>query len=462
MRLLRKHPQRLPAGFLLFYTEVFYRQRSAEFLYNLTKNLTAHLPHNICAVLPKGIFYEQAFGSIALKWLWKLISATDKKTAAIKKGINMIYNLTAPCHFGLEKTLSFELKRAGGENIRATDGRLFFSGDEAVIAKANITSSVAERIGIVLGEFSANTFDEVFDAVKNVPLEQFAGKDDAFPIVKGHSLNSKLTSIPALQRTIKKALVLRMQEKYKTSELPESGALFPIHFLLSKDRLLLTLDTSGDGLHKRGYRAKSNAAPIKETLAAGIIDLARVRDTDSVVDPFCGSGTILIEAAMKALRIAPGMNRNFTAAGWGCFSKSVWDAAFQEARAAVRKNPDFLVRGFDIDGGAVELTKSNAWKAGVDGNVSVQRRSIADFKYPASPVKIITNPPYGERLLEKNETADIYRTMGKVLLPLGENELFVISGNETFETDFGAKAQKNRKLYNGMMMCRLFSFTSGK
>ena len=374
----------------------------------------------------------------------------------------MTYNLTAPCHFGLEKTLSFEIKRAGGEDIRATDGRLFFTGGEEVIAKMNITSAVAERVGIVLGEFKAETFDDVFDAVKNVSIEQFAGKNDAFPVAKGHSLNSKLTSIPALQRTIKKALVLRMQEKYKTSDLPEDGATFPIYFLLNKDRLLLTLDTSGEGLHKRGYRAKANAAPIKETLAAGIIDLAHIRATDSIIDPFCGSGTILIEAAMKALRIAPGMNRSFIASDWGCFNRNVWDAAFDEARAAMQKNPDFVVQGYDIDGAAVELAKSNAWKAGVDKNVIIQRRAIADFKYPTQPVKIITNPPYAERMLEQNEALEIYRTMGKVFLPLGDSELYVISGNEDFEAAFGIKAQKNRKLYNGMMMCRLYTFTNKK
>ena len=300
-----------------------------------------------------------------------------------------MYNLTAPCHFGLEKTLSFEIKRAGGENIRATDGRLFFTGDESVIARCNITSSVAERVGIVLGEFTARTFDEVFEGVKSVPMEQFVGKNDKFPVTKGHSLNSALTSIPALQRTIKKALAVRLSEKYKTSTLPETGGLFPITFLLNKDRLLLVLDTSGDGLHKRGYRAMSNAAPIKETLAAGIIDLARVRASDVVIDPFCGSGTILIEAAMKALRIAPGLNRSFLASGWDCFDKKVWENAFDESRSAIVTTPDFIAYGYDIDKEAVELTKSNAWKAGVDKSVVVAQRDRKDFHYPKEKGKII-------------------------------------------------------------------------
>lgn len=374
----------------------------------------------------------------------------------------MLYNLTAPCHFGLEKTLAFEIKRAGGENVRTTDGRLFFDGGEEVIAKINITSTVAERIGIVLGEFPAGSFDEVFDAAGKIPLESFVGRDDAFPVAKGHSLNSKLTSIPALQRTLKKAFVLRLQKHYKTTSLPETGASFPIYFLLNKDRMLLTLDTSGDGLHKRGYRSRSNAAPIKETLAAGIIDVAHVRATDNILDPFCGSGTILIESAMKALHIAPGLNRNFLASSWDCFNKKVWENAFDEARAEIREVPDFFVQGYDIDPEAVKLTKDNAWKAGVDKHIRVEKRAIADFKYPENTVKIITNPPYAERMLEEAQALEIYRTMGKVLLPLGENELYVISGNEGFETAFGAKAQKNRKLYNGMMMCRLFTYTNRK
>lgn len=369
-----------------------------------------------------------------------------------------MYNLTAPCHFGLEKTLSFEIKRAGGENIRATDGRVFFSGDESVIARANITSSVAERIGIVLGEFSAKTFDEVFEAVKNVPIEQFVGKNDKFPVTKGHSLNSALTSIPALQRTIKKALAIRLSKKYNTSELSETGELFPVSFLLNKDRMLLVLDTSGEGLHKRGYRAMSNSAPIKETLAAGIIDLARVRGTDTVIDPFCGSGTILIEAAMKALRIAPGLNRSFLASGWGCFDKKVWERAFDEARSNVVSNPDFALYGFDVDKEAVELTKSNAWKAGVDKHIEATQRDIKDFHYPKQGCKVITNPPYAERMLEQSQAEEIYRTMGRVLLPLGDNELYIINANPEFETAFGEKAAKNRKLYNGMMMCRLYSY----
>lgn len=366
------------------------------------------------------------------------------------------YKLTAPCHFGLEKTLSFEIKKAGGTDIISTDGRLFFKGGEEVIAALNITSSVAERVGIVLGEFSAGSFDEVFEGAKKAPLEQFCGKNDRFPVVKGHSINSKLTSIPALQRTIKKALAERLSAKY--GDLPEAGATYPIYFLLNKDKMLLTLDTSGTGLHKRGYRAFSNAAPIKETLAAGIADLARVRAADTVIDPFCGSGTILIESVCKALRIAPGLNRKFLAMDWDCFGKKTWENAFDEARSRIITDENFVVQGFDIDPEAVRLTADNAWKAGVEKHIRVEKKDIADFRRSSDAFKVITNPPYGERMAE-GEAEQIYRTMGKVLLPREDGQqLYVICGNDGFEAGFGEKAAKNRKLYNGMMMCRLYCY----
>ncbi len=370
----------------------------------------------------------------------------------------MKYDLTAPCHFGLEKTLAFEIKRAGGENVTSRDGRVDFTGDESVIAKANITCSVAERIGIVLARFRTVTFDDVFNNCRSIPIEQFAAKNDNIHIVKGHSLNSKLTSIPAIQRTIKKAFVLRMQEKYKIGHLPENGVTLPVHFLIMKDEMTVTLDTSGVGLHKRGYRAMSNAAPIKETLAAGIVDLAHVRDSDTVIDPFCGSGTILIEAAMKAANIAPCMNRRFAGTEFGFIDKAVWKKAFEEAKAAVKKDCSFEFQGSDIDPAAVKLTLENAQKAGVDKFLKVSQRDIRDFHYPFDGVKIITNPPYAERMGELSEAKEIYRTMGKVMLPRENSPIYVITSIEEFEDLFGEKASKNRKLYNGMIMCRLYIY----
>lgn len=372
----------------------------------------------------------------------------------------MKYRLTAPCHFGLEKTLAFEVGRAGGDEVEVRNGRADFSGDESVIAKANITCSVAERIGIVLASFKACTFDDVFENCKKIPIDEFAGRNDKLHIMSGHSLNSKLTSIPAIQRTIKKALVIRMQEKYKIKTLPETGAVFPIHFLIMKDEMTVTLDTSGEGLHKRGYRAFSNAAPIKETLAAGIADIARVRASDTVIDPFCGSGTILIEAALKAAHVAPCLYRDFAAAKWDIISKKVWDDAREAAKAEIVRDCGFTAFGYDIDPDAVSLTMQNAKKAGIDRFITVKQRDIKDFHYPSGTAKIITNPPYGERLGEVEEANRLCRTMGKVLLPRGDNSIFVISSLEKFEELFGEKADRNRKLYNGMLMCRLYSYQS--
>lgn len=372
-----------------------------------------------------------------------------------------MYRLTSPCLFGLEKTLSFEIKRAGGSNITVKDGRAFFDGDESVAAKMNITSSVAERVQILLGEFKASSFDEIFEGAKKAPIEEFAGKLDAFPVAKGHSLSSKITSIPAIQKTLKKALVERMREKHGVNALPESGDTFPVHFLLQKDIMLLTLDTTGVSLHKRGYRGRAGEAPIRETLAAGIIDLAHVRSSDIICDPFCGSGTILIEAAMKQLNIAPGMNRSFIASEWGCFHKEIWEREFREARERV-KNERITLYGFDSDMSVLELARENAWKAGVQDRIEFRQRKIEAFEYPASPLKLITNPPYAKRMLTEEETDLIYRQMGERLLPLGENSLYVITSNESFEDLFGKKADKERKLYNGMLKCRLYSYFGEK
>lgn len=372
-----------------------------------------------------------------------------------------MYKLTAPCLFGLEKTLSFEIKRAGGTNIQMKDGRAFFEGDCHVIAKMNITSSVAERVEIVLGEFKADNFDKIFEGALNVPIEEFAGRDDAFPVVKGHSLSSKITSIPALQRTVKKALAQRMSRKYKTSALPETGTVYPVRFLLQKDVMLLTLDTTGNSLHKRGYRSMSGEAPIRETLAAGIVDIAHVKADNGICDPFCGSGTILIEAAMKMLNIAPGLNRNFPASNWGCLDKKVWEREFAEARERI-KPAHVTLYGYDIDKKAVELARQNAFKAGVDRYISFEQRDIADFTYPETPCKIITNPPYAQRMLTEEQVRSIYRTMGKRLLPLGDNSLYIITSREDFGELFGQKADKDRKLYNGMLKCRLYSYFGEK
>jgi len=370
----------------------------------------------------------------------------------------MEHLLTAPCNFGLEKTLAFEIKRAGGQDIVTCDGRIDFRGGEDVIARANITCRTAERIGIVLARFRAETLDEIVENCRNIPIEVFAGRDDQLHILQGHSLNSKLSSVHAIQSRIKIGLVKRMQEKYRLQRLPETGTEFRVDFLMLKNEITITLDTTGTSLHKRGYRVFSNAAPIKETLAAGIVDLAHVRDTDTVTDPFCGSGTILTEAAMKAANIAPGLNRKFSAMYWKCFDRNVWNDAFEAARAAVKTDCGFTAYGYDIDPEAIKLTGENAEKAGVGKYIKLQLRDIKDFHYPCSGTKVITNPPYAERMGTSEEVREIYRTMGKVLLPRGDSSIYAITSIEDFEELFGEKAVKNRKLYNGMIQCRLYSY----
>ncbi len=365
------------------------------------------------------------------------------------------YRYMAPCHFGLEKTLSFEVKKIGGEDIAVSDGRVMFSGDASVCARANIGLSVAERVGIVLGQFRAKTFDELFEGIKKLPLSEYIGRYDAFPNT-GHSLNSVLKSIPACQKIVKKAMAVNLCKAYGLNTMPETGATCQIRFSIMKDEVILTLDSSGTGLHKRGYRRESNAAPIKETLAAGIIDIARVRENDIVCDPFCGSGTLLIEAGLKALNIAPGLRRSFAAEKFGFIPEKIWQEARAEAAEQVKHDAQFRAYGYDIDRECAVLTEMNAKKAGV--KITCERRDIKAFEYPEQPLKIITNPPYGERMLEVSEAREIYRTMGERLLPLNGNQLYIITPDEEFEDTFGQKADKNRKLYNGMMLCRLYSY----
>lgn len=369
----------------------------------------------------------------------------------------MKYSYAAPCHFGLEKTLSFELKKIGAEDIEVTDGRVYFSGSAEICAKANVFLSTAERVNVVLGRFHAETFEDIFQGILKLPLSEYIRADDKFPN-EGHSLNSKLTSIPALQKTVKKAMAENLLKAYGAGILPESGEHCQIRFSLMKNEFTLMLDTSGQGLHKRGYRAQSNLAPIRETLAAGIVDIARVRAGDTVCDPFCGSGTLLIESALKALNIAPGLDRSFAGERMKFLPESVWRSAREEARSLIKSDSDFRAIGYDIDGDCVKLTLENAKKAGVAKYITAQRRDIRDFAKPEVPVKIITNPPYGERMLEQSSARELYKIMGEKLLPFGENSLYAITPDAEFENIFGKPADKNRKLYNGMMMCRLYSY----
>ncbi|MDE6030860.1 MAG: class I SAM-dependent RNA methyltransferase [Oscillospiraceae bacterium] len=369
----------------------------------------------------------------------------------------MKYRYIAPCHFGLEKTLSFEVGKIGGEDITVSDGRVMFSGGAEVCAKANIGLSTAERVCAVLGQFRARTFDELFEGILRLPLSDYIGRYDAFPN-SGHSLNSVLKSVPACQKIVKKAMAVNLGKSYGVNVMAESGAECKVRFSLMKDEFTLMLDTSGAGLHKRGYRRESNAAPIKETLAAGIIDIARVRERDTVCDPFCGSGTLLIEAALKALNIAPGLRRHFAGERYGFLPAQAWQSAREQALEAIRHDSEFRAVGYDIDGECVELTLANAKKAGLEKYVKAEKRDIRDFSYGTAECKVITNPPYGERMLELSQARELYGIMGQRLLPRGGNQLYIITPDEEFEDIFGLKSDKNRKLYNGMMMCRLYQY----
>jgi putative N6-adenine-specific DNA methylase len=369
----------------------------------------------------------------------------------------MNLTLCAPCLFGLESVLSGEIKRIGGENIETTDGRVTFTGDLALLARANLWLRTAERVCIVLGSFTATSFTELFDQTTELPFEDFIGKKDAFP-VKGWSLKSGLHSIPDCQSIIKKAAVKRLEKVYEQAWFEETGPLHQIQFAIHKDVVTIMLDTSGAGLHKRGYRATSTEAPIKETLAAGIADLARVRTAATVVDPMCGSGTLLIESALRAFDIAPGIRRRFSAESWGVIPASVWQKERDAAKEAVLRDKKFRGIGFDLDPEAATLTLDNAGKAGVGSKILAAKGDLADFHLPDGDVTVLCNPPYGERLLELQEAEELYRTMGKVFPQRPGASYYIISPHEQFESLFGRKAAKRRKLYNGMIKCQLFMY----
>ncbi len=364
--------------------------------------------------------------------------------------------LCCPCHFGLESVLKYEIQKIGGTDLKVSDGKISFTGDENIVARANLCLSTAERVFIELIEFKATTFEELFQGVRAIELERYIGEHDAFP-VKGYSLNSTLHSVPDCQSIVKKAAVERLKSKYGINWFDESGPTVQIKFSILKDVVSIYLDTSGVGLHKRGYRRNSNAAPIKETLAAGIIDLARVRPDSIVCDPFCGSGTLLIESALKALRIAPGLNRRFAAEKWNCFNDKIWREERTRAIDNVDKSAEFHAIGFDIDDDAVALTLDNAHKAGIKSRLKIEQADISKFVQPEDSI-VICNPPYGERLLELREAEYIYRKMGRVLGKGGSRQSYVISPHEEFEKFFGTQARKRRKLYNGMIKCQLYMY----
>ena len=368
-----------------------------------------------------------------------------------------------PTLFGLEGLVADELKYAGFEGVQAENGRVFFEGDWREAARANVTVRCGERVLIVLAQFTATSFEELFQGTLETPWENFIGSLDSFP-VKGWSLNSQLHSIPDCQKIIKKAVVERLKDCYGNPWFEETGPAMQIQFSIMKDDVTLMLDTSGAGLHKRGYRKNANEAPIRETLAAGIVNLARVHSDSLVCDPMCGSGTLIIESAMKALNIAPGLMRRFAMERWGCFPNGIMQDVREEAGSLIKKDAPFEGIACDIDPAAVQLTKENAAKAHVASRIRVSQRDIIKFKPEDLPMtghkKAITlcNPPYGERLLDVQEAENLYRKMGVVFKPMKDHGYYIITPHEEFEKIFERKADKKRKLYNGMLKCQLYMY----
>ena len=365
--------------------------------------------------------------------------------------------LCAPCLFGIEGIVGDELRRMGAENVRPENGRVRFSGDAAILARANIQSRCAERIQIWMGSFQAHSFEELFQGVRALPWEQWIGKTDRFP-VKGWSLNSDLHSVPDCQAIVKKAIVERLKEQYHVAWFEEMGPLVQVQFTLLKNEATLLIDTSGAGLHKRGYRENAAGAPIKETLAAAIVDLTRARKASVVCDPCCGSGTLLIEAALSAKRIAPGIRRKFAAMAWSTIDPEIWQEERRRAKALECRDIPFKAIGGDIDPACIALTRDNAAKAVVGDCVEAQQQDLHDFRYPAQGGVVLCNPPYGERLLDESAAQELYRALGRVLPAVPHWTQAIISPDEQFETLFGRRADKRRKLYNCMLKCQLYMY----
>ena len=369
----------------------------------------------------------------------------------------MNIKFSAPCLLGLEGLVAQELKDMEAQNVEAKNGRVDFEGDENILARVNIGSRYSERILIRMGEFTAVTFEQLFQGVKKLPWEEWIGQYDEFP-VKGHSLNSKLFSVSDCQAIIKKAVVERLKEKYRISWFEETGTKYQIQFSIMKDVVTVFIDTSGVGLHKRGYRPVANAAPIRETLAASMAELARLRHYHTLYDVCCGSGTILIEGAMKALNIAPGLRRTFACERFGQIDSSVWQQERNRAMDLIIRDGDFMAYGSDIDFHALEVAKENARRAGVSMKIDLSKRDLKDFVRKSEKGTVICNPPYGERMLDIRTAEDIYRTMGKIFTQERGWAYYIISPDETFEKCFGRKADKRRKLYNGMIKCQLYMY----
>ena len=373
------------------------------------------------------------------------------------------YELVAPCHFGLEAVTKREIYDLGYEVTRVEDGRITFEGDAEAICRANVFLRTTERVLLLVGRFHAETFDEFFEGIKALPWEEYIPKDGKFWVTKASSIKSKLFSPSDLQSLAKKAMVERLKKEYKVNWFAEDGAPYPVRIFLLKDEVMVTLDTSGESLHKRGYRLMTSKAPLTETLAAALIMLTPWKKDRILVDPFCGSGTFPIEAAMIAANIAPGMNREFTAEKWTNFiPKQLWYDTVKEAQEMMNTDISVDIQGYDIDPEVVKAARENAARAGVGHLIHFQQREVANLHHPKKYGFIITNPPYGERLEDKKDLPQLYTQIGEVYKGLDCWSLYMITSYEDAERYIGRKADKNRKIYNGMIKTYFYQFMGPK
>ncbi len=369
------------------------------------------------------------------------------------------YEWIAPCHFGMEAVLKREIQNLGYEISRVDNGKVTFRGDIGAMARANIFLRTTERILLKAAEFKAVTFDELFEGVKEIPWERYIPEDGKFWVTKANSVNSKLFSPTDIQKIVKRAMVERMKQIYHRDWFEETGASYPLRISILKDVVTIGIDTTGESLHKRGYRKFTAPAPLTETLAAAILLLSPWRADRVLVDPFCGSGTIPIEAAMIGLNMAPGMNREFTAEQWKNLApRKLWYEAVTEAEDVISRDRELNIQGYDISDEMLRMARANAKLAEVDRHIHFQRRDVRDFSHPKKYGFVISNPPYGERLSSKDEMAELYRAIGQVMSDNDTWSFFLLSGFEDAQRALGRKADKNRKIYNGMMKTYLYQY----
>ena len=373
----------------------------------------------------------------------------------------MNFKLIATCAAGIESIVGNELKHLGYK-VNVENGRVRFDGDVADIAKTNLWLRTADRIKIVVGEFTAKTFEELFQGVEGLNWEDFLPLDAEFPVA-GKSQKSTLHNVPSVQAITKKAIVTKMSTVYhRRTKLPETGALYPIEVAINKDKVLITLDTTGSSLFKRGYRVNKGGAPLKENMAAALVLLARWYPEMPFVDPVCGSGTIPIEAVLIGCNIAPGLKRNFAFENWDWVDKDIVKQAREQAQAAIKKDVDLDISGYDIDGSMIEIAKENAVQAGVQDIVNFKQMAVKDFKTDKINGVIVANPPYGERLSDKEHVHQLYQQMGKLYQPLTSWSKYILTSDLQFEQFYGTKATKRRKLYNGSLRTDFFQYWGKK